>query len=405
MLRDSLEAARDLRPHSMSFPFSLRSLLKIIGLFFLLVAVSLVGLFAYVKYRQAAYASLTNSHDLEKRTGALLSDYCLKRPHAAVSVVLFSEGGLHTIFHGQVKAGSVVRPDEKTLFEIGSVTKVFTDLLLIRLSQSGVVHLNDPVSRYFPGGASAPEKNGRAITLLDLGIHTSGLPRLPPNLKTSAPDPYAHYTSANLYASFVGLSLESTPGTHFLYSNFGIGLLGDVLSRAAGRTYEELIDQQICGPLGMTDTRCVLTKEQALRMVEEYKGDNSVQPAWNFDVLAPAGGLKSSAADLGKFLIALINEKGDSPLSSALPILYQDRFVHLTKRQTLGWSVRKTLEKQTIYWHNGATAGGTAYLAVDLQHHCGVALLSNYGDALAADFSLDTIGASLLKQATKISWN
>ena len=118
-----------------------------------------------------------------------------------------------------------------TVFEIGSVSKVFTGTLLADAVKRGELRLEDPVSRFLPESVTVPSKDGKEITLLDLATHRSGLPRMPTNFKPADPqNPYADYTVANMYEFLSGYSLTRPVGEAFEYSNLGAGLLGHVLA-------------------------------------------------------------------------------------------------------------------------------------------------------------------------------
>src|SRR5688572_11080573 len=176
-----------------------------------------------------------------------------------VSIALVSEGSIETYGYGALRNGGQV-PDARTLFEIGSITKTFTSLLLADLVRDGSVQLDQPVASLLPAAVSVPELDGRAITLLDLATHTSGLPRLPANLwldpltEEQLLDPYAHYQVEDLYDFLSSYTLAALPGERFEYSNLGGGLLGHALSFAAGTSYEEAIECRISEPLGLKDT-------------------------------------------------------------------------------------------------------------------------------------------------------
>src|SRR5262249_36788679 len=131
--------------------------------------------------------------------------------------------GRRVVSHGRLAAGDPRPLNGDTVFEIGSVTKVFTSLLLADMAQRGEVALNDPVAKYLPAeGVKMPERGGRQITLVDLATHTSGLPRLPSNLKpANSANPYADYTVKQLYEFLSGYTLERDIGAQFEYSNLG----------------------------------------------------------------------------------------------------------------------------------------------------------------------------------------
>src|SRR5947209_4284392 len=163
--------------------------------------------------------------------------------------------------YGRLAADSKAVPDGDTVFEIGSVTKVFTSLLLADMVQRGEVALTDPVSKYLPADVKMPERGGKKITLIDLATHTSGLPGMPNNFHSKDPgNPYADYTVPQLYEFLATVELTRDIGSQYEYSNLGGGLLGHALARRARTDYETLVRTRILEPLGMKSTAITLSK-------------------------------------------------------------------------------------------------------------------------------------------------
>src|SRR5690606_17265741 len=185
------------------------------------------------------------------------------------------------------------------------ISKVFTALLLADMASKGEVSLDDPAEKFLPEGATIPERGGKKITLAHLSTHTSGLPRLADNMPFADPeDPYADYTEAMMLAFLAQYELTRDIGEQWEYSNLGVGLLGYLLGRAAGSDYETLLRERITGPLGMTDTAITLSAEQEARFAPGL--DIYMQPArpWHLNVLAGAGGIRSTANDMLEFASA-----------------------------------------------------------------------------------------------------
>ena len=160
--------------------------------------------------------------------------------------------GQRVVAYGSLEKGNKQPLDGDTLFEIGSITKVFTSLLLADMAQRGEVRLDDPISKYVPATAKIPERGGKKITLVDLATHTSGLPRMPANFNPKDPaNPYIDYTDDQLYAFLSSYELTRDVGIKFVYSNLGFGLLGQGLARRNGTDYEALVETRICEPLGI----------------------------------------------------------------------------------------------------------------------------------------------------------
>jgi serine-type D-Ala-D-Ala carboxypeptidase/endopeptidase len=260
----------------------------------------------------------------------------------------------------------------RTIFEIGSVTKVFTALLLADMAERGEVRLSDPAARYLPGGTGP-------VTLGDLATHTSGLSRLPRGLLWSAlthpRDPYAGYRAARLVrAARRSLRASSRPNA-YAYSNYGYGLLGYLLGQAAGSSYQALVTERICGPLGLADTTFEVPPAARDRMAQGYARGRAV-PGWHLGALAAAGGLHSTAADLAKLLRACLAASAGTALDAAIRATVRPRAGIPSGQIGLAWHLTVRGDRELI-WHNGMTGGYSAMIAYDPVRSLGVAALAN----------------------------
>jgi len=189
---------------------------------------------------------------------------------SGIVVGILDEKGTRFVAAGESSATRKQAPDGDTVFEIGSITKAFTGILLADMALRGEVKLEDPVSKYLPETVKVPEFEGRAITLLDLTTQSSALPRLPANLKPkNMMNPYADYSVEQLYAELANIKLTRAPGEKYDYSNLGVGLLGHALARRAGMSYEALVTARILKPLGMSRSSIVLTGSEPGTWVTE----------------------------------------------------------------------------------------------------------------------------------------
>ncbi len=285
-----------------------------------------------------------------------------KRGTGMVVGELTPEGRVFTA-HGTTSTGGDA-PGAGTFFEIGSITKVFTALLLMDAVERGEVALEDPVSKYLPETVSVPNRNGRAITLADLTTHTSGLPRIPSNLDaTNLDNPYAKYGPAELYAFLSGYTLTRDAGEKWEYSNLGVGLLGHALARRAGVSYETLLRQRILVPLGMEDTTITLSVVQRKLMATAH--DEQLQPVswWDLDALAGAGAIRSTASDMLTFAAAAMS--GEGPLRAAFArMLELRRPGQPGSEQAAGWIVMKPMGAEVLI-HDGGTHGFRSALMID----------------------------------------
>ena len=196
--------------------------------------------------------------------------------------------GSRVLAAGRLDNGTSHEVNGETVFEIGSVTKTFTTLLLQDMVERGEVKLDDPVAKYLPESVKVPSRNGKQITLLDLATHTAGLPRDPSNLTPGHGLPenaFADYTVEKLYAFLSSFALDREPGSKFEYSNVGMALLGHILALKTGTNYEALVVERICRPLKMNSTGITLTPELRGRLARGH--DQLGKPAPNRE-FAPA---------------------------------------------------------------------------------------------------------------------
>lgn len=280
--------------------------------------------------------------------------------------------GYAVVRDGHATVGGFGGAEPRTIFEIGSLTKVFTALLLADMAERGQVRLSDPAARYLPGAAGP-------VTLADLATHTAGLPRLPPGLAWSAltrrRDPYAGYSEARLVrAARRSLRASSRPNP-YLYSNYGYGLLGYLLGQAAGSSYQALVAERICGPLGLADTTFDVPPADHDRLARGHALGRAV-PCWHMGALAAAGGLHSTAADLAMLLRAYLAASAGTPLDAALRATMRPRAVIPAGQIGLAWHLTVRGDRELI-WHNGMTGGYSAMLAFDPVRGVGVAALAN----------------------------
>lgn len=329
---------------------------------------------------------------------------------------------------GGIREGSSDTPDERTLYEIGSLTKVFTTTLLSDLVAQNEIELEQPVKEILVEIPSLPA----SITMQSLATHTSGLPRLPGNLWKSVlkdrSDPYANYTRDDLYEYLCGLRESDLTKTGSLinYSNLGMGLLGLTLAEYLGLSYEEAIQKRICQPLGLEDTTISLSQEQEARLAQPHSGSGRQTTNFSIPALPGAGALLSNANDLAEFIKAYLTpaETTIPGLSTALEIYHtefapESRLIQffgkiriLLDRQPqpeperigigLGWVCMRLPDSQAIAWiHDGATGGFQSFMAFVPEAHIGVIVLNNRGfseqEVIFPRYNAGNLGLELLE--------
>jgi D-alanyl-D-alanine-carboxypeptidase/D-alanyl-D-alanine-endopeptidase len=277
-----------------------------------------------------------------------------------IAAAVVERGSPKLFSRGVLRVGTAVPVSPQTVFEIGSVTKVFTSLLLAQMVLEGKMDLHAPVEDYLPERVEIGAFEGTPIALFDLATHYSGLPRIPPELMFADPaNPYAVYTADMLYDFLAAYPLQRRPGERFEYSNLGVALLGAAISHTAGLSYGELLRTRIFEPLGMLDTGIVAV--DAARFASGHDPSGAVVPHWDFDVFAAAGGVRSTATDMARFLAAASGQT-ETPLREAFELMLAERRPTDVPQMEigLGWMIRSG-EAGDIVWHNGMTAGFNAF--------------------------------------------
>ena len=299
-----------------------------------------------------------------------------RREVPAISYAIVADGEVTVGGHGGTGAG--------TVFQIGSVTKGLTGLLLADLAADGLVPLPGRATDYLPGASP-----GR-VTLLDLATHRAGLPRLPPGLRRYAllrpHDPYARYP-ARRFLREARRALASAPGggQPYLYSNYGFGLLGYLLSQAADAEYERLVADRVCGPLGLRGTTFDATP------VQGHQRGRPVSP-WHMGVMSAAGGLYSTAEDLARLLTAFL-EPDATALGEVIRAALTPRApISADKEIGLAWQ-HALRDGQRVIWHNGMTGGHSAIVAFSPARQAGIAALANGAGPLPSPLDAPVIDA------------
>lgn len=272
------------------------------------------------------------------------------------------------------------------VFEIGSVTKTFTSLLLSKLVLNHTIDLDEPVSSYKPEYKRALSYKGKDVTFRHLSIHLSGLPRDDtPTLrlqmkenKDAKDSPYKYYTSQDLNQFFIDYDLKKEIGKKWGYSNLAVGLLGNTLAELLGLTYEEAIKSQVLEPLNMTDTFIKGTSEQNQRYIKAYNKKGDHIPPFLLPAVNGAGALKSTLHDMLRYLEHQMNPD-QSPLKREIELTHQIHSKTQWKyyNMGLGWVIeRKKWSDYPIIHHDGGTTGFFTYCGFMKEKQIGTVICS-----------------------------
>lgn len=296
-------------------------------------------------------------------------------------VGLISPDGRKIISAGRRSSNDPRAPDGDTVFEIGSITKAFTALLLADMAAKNDLALNDPVAKYLPAGFKVPTRNGKTISLLDLATHTSGLPFMPNESTTFSDSGSANYSVTDLCHFIANCELRSDIGEKWEYSNVGYWLLGEALAGRAGVDYETLLQQRVIAPLGLTNTAFALSPKMKMNFAPGRNAVLQPSPLMStltiYSIMPAAGGLFSTANDLLK-LLAVAMDFEHSSLSAAAHLTQATRCSISSNRseQGLGWTIIHEQNAELIV-HDGGTLGYASSIGWDPGKRVGVVVLSN----------------------------
>jgi serine-type D-Ala-D-Ala carboxypeptidase/endopeptidase len=287
-------------------------------------------------------------------------------------------------------------PDRDSVYEIGSVTKAFTGVLLAERVKEGVVKLDDPVQKHLPDGWTVPRRDDRDITLLHLATHTSGLPNQADGFLAATlaniRNPYSKYDVAALRKGLATTKLQSAIGARHDYSNLGVGLLGHALVQASkAASYDAALTERVLRPLGMNDTSTTLNESQTKRLIRGHSADGKPQDNWDFACIEACGALHSTTGDMLKFVKA--NAAPAGPLKDALEMSHDCWRVVQPAQEEIGlcWIRFPAKKSSPTIWHNGQTGGYHSFVGF-IPGRGGVAVLCN-----VATMKVDEVGLAVLR--------
>lgn len=343
-------------------------------------------------------AATIDDREIEK-----LVRFRIEKQRRATSAVVgvMRPSGQGIIAYQSKRGPHAVKPGGDTIFEVASLTKIFTALLLADAVTRGDVRLDDPLSAFVPMGVKVPDFSERPITLADLATHTSGLPLRPNNLNAApdAPNKYAGYSFDQLYADLPEYRLTRAPGSRFEYSNLAFALLGDALARQAGEPFAELLHRRVTAPLRLSDTRFDDDRAAAARRAQGHDMDLKPIGPTGDGALSPAFGLRSTANDLLRLLDLFLNGAGpgDLPEAARLMLTLDRPGDGGDTRMTLGWR-RTVAHGETYYWSHGSGDGSRTFMGFNPARGVAVVALAD----AASGGGLDDIARRVLDPAEPV---
>ena len=316
--------------------------------------------------------NLTTKNDIiTQKQAEIIFENAKKFPnHTQVSIAIIKDGTIN--YYGITNQNDTISSinNQKSIFEIGSISKVFTATLLANFVIAEKIKLTDNINGYLKTSFNKDTE----ISFINLANHTSGLPRLPSNLdltKINPENPYKEYKAKEL-EEYLSKHLELSNKGAYQYSNLGAGLIGYTLSKMEHTTYENLLQDKIFSKFNMYNSTSAIHKIKG-NLVKGLDTEGKEVPNWEFSVLAGAGAIFSTVEDLSQFAIAQFDGS-----NKALQLTRKKTFaVNENMDIGLGWHLLKAQSKNLWYWHNGGTGGYTSSMVIDEQTKNGIIILSN----------------------------
>jgi CubicO group peptidase (beta-lactamase class C family) len=312
-----------------------------------------------------------------------------------VSVAIIKNGSVGFFGLHIKKDTALSERNHQRVFEIGSISKVFTAALLAQTVLEGKLQLDDPIAQYI----DMHLQDNQAISFIQLANHTSGLPRLPTNFdpRENPSNPYKNYGEREL-GNYLknGISLSESPNDTYAYSNLGPGLLGYLICNLEGQTYEDLLQHKVASRYEMNHTSTDRSSVQE-HLVEGLDEQGHMVTNWDLGILVGAGGILSSAEDLSKFALAHFDK---SNRQLALTRVSTHTINHISD-VGLGWEIIKRRSGDLWYKHNGRTGGYTSAMIMDVVHKNGVIILSNLSGYGSQNSVVDDLSFDLMKSIRK----
>lgn len=355
----------------------MRRLLKIAAIT-ILVILAACAVFVGYAYYQAR--NITDTKNLQDIVDKLCTKYISEGKATGLFIGIIQGDRTYVKGYGLIDKEHKTVPDSNTLFEMGSVSKIFTSEIVQLLVEKRQLNWDDDIVEHLPHGVALPLKDG--TKLLHLASHTSGFPRLPeawfPKLESDQCDPYSSLSMQDLYSYLNNCTNKKRPAMgNYNYSNFGAGLLGHIAEWKTGKDYETLLQENICRPLGMPNTSCKVTVNTRFATGYDEQGKKTCH--WSFPIIHGAGAVKSDGADMLRFLKA--NMDNNTTISASLMKTQYEVAKIPGGAVGYGWHIDKMngafCGVHEILWHNGGTGGFRTYIGFVRGTNRGIVVLSN----------------------------
>jgi len=297
-----------------------------------------------------------------------------------LSIAVISNGHKHFYNYGTVEKGRTQLPASETIFELASIAKTFTGILLAQAVLDHKISLDDDIRKFIPGIYPNLQYLGAPLKVVHLANHTSCFPVELPNLDTFKNDwdvmkMYDHYTNDKFFADLHSVKIDTLPGIRYGYSNAGMKLLGIILEKAYGLSYQQLLKKYITGPLDMPATRTGLVISDTTSYIKGYNADGVTMPHANWNMFGGSGAIISNSRDMANYVKANIDET-----LPAIRLSHKQTFADVDVTMGLGWQISRNTINGARIWKGGGALGFRSYCAVVPDKKTGVIWLSNRSD-------------------------
>jgi len=343
--------------------------------------------------REEYFSDNPKQSKLEQLIDSTLESFMMSSQNCGISIGISHKGKNYFYNYGEIKRDSKIPPDSNSIYEIGSITKTFTGLVLAKAVTENKLKLEDDIRKYLQGKFHNLTYYGKIVRIKHLASHSSGLPRIPENLTTQSDfdktNPYKNYTK-NMLLSYLGtVKLKDEPGSEFEYSSLGMALLGLILEEVYQSTFENLMKEKIIIPFNLQNTGLTLSEDQNKKFASGYDENGEETNHWEMGIFAPAGALKSCTNDMLKYLELNRKEAEKALVLAHLPAYKGSETVGLA------WFIKKTKQGNTMIWHNGATYGSGSFSAFIREKESSLIILTN------SETSVDFLGIAILNYLQK----
>lgn len=332
--------------------------------------------------------------ELDIKLDSIALDYLREANTSGLSIAVLCGGKIRYYNYGETNKKTKKLPTLTTIYEIGSITKTFTGIMLANAVLEGKINIEDDIRKYIGNDYSNLSYKNEPIRIKHLCTHTSLLPAVPMDIENQigfkATDPYKNYSSEMLFAYLKTIKLDTIPGSKYEYSNVGFAVLANILEKIYKLPLESLFEKYIIKPNQMNSTTLIANEEK--EMAIGYTADTGMEAEyWNWKSIAGAGGIKSNIQDMAKYLE--VNIKSDN---KAIALSHQKIYNQGQLAFGMSWVISPGKDTAQFIWHNGRTAGFSSVCGIIKELEIGVVVLSNFG------MSCDQVGFGIIKYLMKL---